>query len=190
MSNKKEKIIVIGAGLAGLYSAYLLQNLGHDVTILEARDRVGGRVYTEDDVDLGGQWISSLQPRIMNLCKQFNLSIYRQFDTGTVIRFFNQKREELAIKPNIKNAHNTTNIFRPYINQFYQLTHNHHFLDDAVKFDKVSFYTWCKENIHDDVVAKTFNYSFKLLTCVDSKCASLKSSLLKKYNVTLECSCH
>ena len=173
MSHEKEKIIVIGAGLAGLYSAYLLQQLGYDVTILEARDRVGGRVYTEGDVDLGGQWISSLQPRIMNLCKQFNLSTYRQFDAGTVIRYFNQKREELVVKPNIKNEDNTANIFRPYINQFYQLANSHSFLDNSIKFDEISFYDWCRENIHDEVVAKTFNYSFKLLTCVDSKFASM-----------------
>jgi monoamine oxidase len=38
----KEKIIVLGAGFAGLYAAYLLQEQGYDVTVLEARDRVGG----------------------------------------------------------------------------------------------------------------------------------------------------
>ena len=41
-----QKIIVIGAGMSGLVAAYELVRAGHDVTILEARDRIGGRVLT------------------------------------------------------------------------------------------------------------------------------------------------
>ena len=41
------KVIVIGAGLAGLRAAVLASEQGHDVTVLEATQRVGGRVYTE-----------------------------------------------------------------------------------------------------------------------------------------------
>ena len=41
-----KKIIIIGAGMAGLSAGYELTQLGHDVTILEARPRPGGRVYT------------------------------------------------------------------------------------------------------------------------------------------------
>jgi monoamine oxidase len=39
-------IIIVGAGMAGLVAAYLLKDTGHKVKILEANDRVGGRVYT------------------------------------------------------------------------------------------------------------------------------------------------
>ena len=41
-----KKIIVIGAGMSGLVAAYELVRVGHDVTILKARDRIGGRVLT------------------------------------------------------------------------------------------------------------------------------------------------
>lgn len=43
---KGKKVIVLGTGVAGLTSAYELTNAGYDVTVLEARDRVGGRSWT------------------------------------------------------------------------------------------------------------------------------------------------
>ena len=42
------RIVVIGAGFAGLACADRLVTLGHDVTVLEARDRVGGRVWSQE----------------------------------------------------------------------------------------------------------------------------------------------
>ena len=41
-----KKIIIIGAGISGLVAGYELSLAGHDITILEARDRIGGRVLT------------------------------------------------------------------------------------------------------------------------------------------------
>src|SRR5215203_958979 len=46
LAARPKKVIVIGAGLAGLSAAYELVQLGHDVTVLEARTRPGGRVHT------------------------------------------------------------------------------------------------------------------------------------------------
>lgn len=51
-------IIVVGAGIAGLAAAQALRKLGHAVTIIEARDRIGGRIWTDaEGVDLGAHWI-------------------------------------------------------------------------------------------------------------------------------------
>ncbi|HLG44859.1 MAG TPA: NAD(P)/FAD-dependent oxidoreductase [Reyranella sp.] len=56
-----ERVIVLGAGMAGLVAARLLHDSGFAVTVLEARDRVGGRTWTDDrvgaPVDLGGSWV-------------------------------------------------------------------------------------------------------------------------------------
>ncbi|HKU97689.1 MAG TPA: FAD-dependent oxidoreductase [Vineibacter sp.] len=57
----REHVLVIGAGMAGLVTARLLRDSGFDVTVLEARDRIGGRLWTENSlgvpIDLGGSWI-------------------------------------------------------------------------------------------------------------------------------------
>lgn len=54
-------IVVIGAGIAGLAAARKLQAAGHTVAILEARNRIGGRIFTSRDIgapiDLGAGWI-------------------------------------------------------------------------------------------------------------------------------------
>src|SRR5450631_837160 len=46
---RSQKVIVVGAGIAGLAAAFELMNAGHDVTVLEARMRPGGRVHTIRD---------------------------------------------------------------------------------------------------------------------------------------------
>ena len=51
------RIVVIGAGLAGLTVADELHRRGFEVCVLEARDRVGGRCHTVDGVDMGAHWI-------------------------------------------------------------------------------------------------------------------------------------
>src|SRR5262245_45621993 len=45
-SGTGRSVVILGAGIAGLVSAYELQRAGYRVTILEARDRIGGRVWT------------------------------------------------------------------------------------------------------------------------------------------------
>lgn len=57
----KGKVIVIGAGMAGITAARKLQNNGYEVVVLEARDRIGGRIFTNDTLgtplDFGASWI-------------------------------------------------------------------------------------------------------------------------------------
>lgn len=69
--------IVIGAGLSGLVCARRLAAAGRDVVVLEARDRVGGRLHGGQlagaTVDLGGQWMSVSQPRLLALATELGV---------------------------------------------------------------------------------------------------------------------
>jgi monoamine oxidase len=76
------KIIVVGAGLSGLVSGMRLQEAGHEVVILEARDRVGGRVLTVRDgfedgqyADVGAMILYEGQENILELCRRFELDL-------------------------------------------------------------------------------------------------------------------
>ncbi|GGE31518.1 putative L-amino-acid oxidase YobN [Pullulanibacillus camelliae] len=77
-----KKIIVVGAGMAGLVTASLLKEAGHEVVILEATQRVGGRIYTlrepfVDDLylDVGAMRIPSHHELVIEYIKKFGLEI-------------------------------------------------------------------------------------------------------------------
>ena len=81
MPSNKKTVTIIGAGLAGLSAAYDLQRAGWNVTVLEARDRVGGRVHTlrgfSDGLvaEAGGEFIDKQHVRMLAFAKEFNLTL-------------------------------------------------------------------------------------------------------------------
>jgi len=81
------KIAIIGAGLSGLYAAYLLEQAKiTDYVVLEARERLGGRVYSERGFDLGATWIwPELNPDLMQLINQLGLPFSEQFENGKLV---------------------------------------------------------------------------------------------------------
>jgi len=83
-------VLVVGAGLAGLYAARLLKRSGFTVTVLEARDRVGGRTLSQrladaSTIDLGAQWIGPGQKRMYALAKEFHLKTITTHTQGEAV---------------------------------------------------------------------------------------------------------
>jgi monoamine oxidase len=85
-------IVVVGAGLSGLYASYLLQQSGHRVLLIEARDRIGGRVLSQAPtaeghrLDLGPAWFwPGMNPRMSTLVKQMGLASFPQHARGAAV---------------------------------------------------------------------------------------------------------
>ncbi|KAI9802995.1 MAG: hypothetical protein M1825_002228 [Sarcosagium campestre] len=79
------RICVVGAGMAGLRCAEVLLNSGFEVTILEARDRIGGRIHQLDHmghmIDMGPNWIHGTHNNpILELAKASNASLHSWTD--------------------------------------------------------------------------------------------------------------
>ena len=90
-------VLVVGAGLAGLTAAKELVAAGRSVLVLEARDRVGGRVVNRDIgdgkiVEMGGQWAGPTQDRVLALAAELGVATFPTYDTGKKVLHFNGKR--------------------------------------------------------------------------------------------------
>jgi monoamine oxidase len=90
----KHPVVIIGAGISGLRAASLLTAQGISCRVLEARDRIGGRVLTVSDVnrpdlgsfDLGPTWYwPQYESVITNLVKELNLETYVQHTVGAML---------------------------------------------------------------------------------------------------------
>jgi protoporphyrinogen/coproporphyrinogen III oxidase len=88
----ESRVIVVGAGIAGLTAAYHLSRAGINVRVLESSDRVGGRMSTERldgfIVDRGAQFLSSQYGLILSLARDLGLapSIQRTSPWSAVVR--------------------------------------------------------------------------------------------------------
>ncbi len=77
MAGRNTEIAVIGAGLASLTAARLLAEAGRQVIVIEARDRVGGRILTvnsgPDAIGLGSEFVHGKPPELWELLREAGL---------------------------------------------------------------------------------------------------------------------
>ncbi|WP_240452187.1 flavin monoamine oxidase family protein [Virgibacillus sp. YIM 98842] len=95
-----KKIIIIGAGMAGLTAASLLRDAGHHVSIIEANNRIGGRIYTVRDPFIPGNYMEAGAMRfpanhvlLLEYIRKANLPLQRFMNiTPHDVIFMNNKR--------------------------------------------------------------------------------------------------
>jgi monoamine oxidase len=87
------RVVVAGGGLAGLTAAHALAARGAAVTVLEARNRLGGRVWTYRGFadgeygELGGEFVDADQKQIRDLCRELGVSLTRVLPAGFTHRY-------------------------------------------------------------------------------------------------------
>ena len=82
-------VIVVGAGFAGLKAAQDLLAAGRSVILLEANDRVGGRMKRGEVagrvVDYGAQWVGKGHDFLLEQARRYGIETYRQYDSGKTV---------------------------------------------------------------------------------------------------------
>lgn len=104
---KKYDILIFGAGLTGLTLAYLLRDSRFKIGILEARDRIGGRVHTlypagEAAQEAGATWLGKKHTALLDLLTELKLEIFPQLTSDRAVYepFSTQPPQVVTLPPN------------------------------------------------------------------------------------------
>jgi monoamine oxidase len=94
---RREDVVVVGAGLSGLVAAREVARSGHSVAVLEARGRVGGRMFDRpiaggEVVDLGAEFIGPTQNHIRALVDELGIATFPAYDQGRSVYYAGGRR--------------------------------------------------------------------------------------------------
>ena len=134
--------IVIGAGLSGLAAAHVLKQGRWAVTVLEAKPRIGGRVFSfafgsNPDLvcELGGEWVGESHERMKALCNDFRIALKDHRFDASLMRDGSVKRPgQWDFSPQAKSA------FEKFRKAYQSYTER-----DRLRLDQYDWWTWLDE---------------------------------------------
>ncbi len=158
MEHVTRDVVIIGAGATGLTAATQLKAAGKSVLVLEARDRVGGRLHTDaiegQMFEVGGQWVSPDQTALIDTLAELGLDTYSRYREG----------ESVYIGPDGVAKRFTGEIFPASEQTQAEIERLIEVLDDlvaetdvaapwthprAAEFDHISFRRWLEDQTSD-----------------------------------------
>lgn len=142
VQRRRYSCVVIGAGLAGLAAARALKADGWDVTVLEARERAGGRVLSyrfqenpELVCELGAEWVGASHERLQALCREFRIELKdHRFKAGLMRDGVVKRPGEWGFSPRAEAA------FAQFKKQFQGYTQR-----ERARLDSHDWWTWLEE---------------------------------------------